>query len=69
MTDDALPDGPETAPPDEPDPDAFEWTEEPGDPDTAGMPGEYVNGPADGVPGVRSDDDAEPTSTKSRITD
>ena len=47
MTDDTLPD--------EPPSDAFEWTEEPDDPDAAGMPGEYVNDTGDGVPGVRRD--------------
>ena len=63
MTDDSLPDPPDTAVPDEPAPDAFEWTEEPGDPDVAGMPAEYVNEPGDGVPGVRSNDDAEPADS------
>jgi hypothetical protein len=41
--------------PDEPEPDAFEWTAEPEAPDAAGMPGEYVNEPGEGVPGVRRD--------------
>jgi hypothetical protein len=46
--------------PDEPPPDNFEWTAEPEAPDAAGMPGEFVNEPHDGVPGVRSTED-EPT--------
>lgn len=40
--------------PDEPPPDSFEWTGEPQDPDAAGMPGEFVDEPHAGVPGVRS---------------
>jgi hypothetical protein len=43
--------------PDEPPPDDFEWTSEPDDPDAAGMPGEFVNEPHDGVPGVRTTED------------
>jgi hypothetical protein len=31
--------------PDEPPPDDYEWTGEPGDPDAAGMPAEFVNEP------------------------
>ena len=46
--------------PDEPGPDAFEWTSEPEAPDAAGMPGEFVNEPGEGVPGVRRDPDAVP---------
>ena len=46
--------------PDEPPNDNYEWTAEPDDPDAAGMPGEFVNGPGDGVPGVRSEDNAAP---------
>jgi hypothetical protein len=40
--------------PDEPPPDAYEWTDEPDDPDAAGMPGEYVTEPDEEVPGVRT---------------
>ena len=43
--------------PDEPPPDAYEWTSEPEDPDAGGMPGEYVNDAGDGVPGVRREAD------------
>lgn len=46
-------DAPDRPLPDEPPPDDFHWTAEPEDPDVAGMPGEYVNAPAEDVPGVR----------------
>jgi hypothetical protein len=52
MTDRTLPEPPPL--PDEPPPDAYDWTNEPEDPDAAGMPGEFVNDTGDGgVPGVR----------------
>ena len=59
MTDAALPDPPESLP-DEPPPDAFEWTNEPQDPDAGGMPAEFVNEGADAVPGVRRGDNPAP---------
>ena len=43
--------------PDEPANDNYEWTAEPDDPDAAGMPGEFVNEPHEGVPGVRTTED------------
>ena len=52
MTDRTSPEPPPPLP-DEPPPDAYDWTNEPEDPDAAGMPGEFVNEPGDGVPGVR----------------
>ena len=60
MTDSAMPDDDTTGVPDEPAPDAFDWTAEPEQPDVAGMPGEFVNEPGDGVPGVRSRGGDEP---------
>lgn len=39
--------------PDAPPPDSYRWTNEPGAPDVAGMPGEFVNDPGEDVPGVR----------------
>jgi hypothetical protein len=52
MTDRTFPEPP-PAVPDEPPPDSYEWTNEPEDPDAAGMPGEFVNEATDSVPGVR----------------
>jgi len=43
--------------PDEPPNDDFEWTAEPGDPDMAGMAGEFVNDSGESVPGVRREED------------
>jgi hypothetical protein len=43
--------------PEEPPPDDYEWTSEPGDPDVAGMPGEFVNESEEEVPGVRRSSD------------
>lgn len=43
--------------PDEPPADDFEWTAQPDAPDEAGMPGEFVNEPHEGVPGVRTTED------------
>ena len=55
MTDRTDPADPSRTLPDEPPPDDYEWTAEPGDPDVAGMPGEFVNEPGEAVPGVRRD--------------
>jgi hypothetical protein len=61
---DRTPPNPPPPLPDEPPPDAYDWTDQPEDPDAAGMPGEYVNDTTDGgVPGVRREpQDFDPES-------
>ena len=60
MTDTPTDAGTDEALPDEPPPDAYEWTSEPQDPDAGGPPAEFVNDSDDGVPGVRRGDGQPP---------
>jgi hypothetical protein len=54
--------------PDEPPPDAFEWTRQPRDPDQGGQPAEFVNDAGDGVPGVRRGDQPPPPDDELQTT-